>query len=182
VLLSRSLAQHRGKKCPYCGVGFVIWPPNHPHAPSRDHIRPQWDGGVLKIVVCRRCNSDKGGLFLSQWLVNLRADNDPRVEHVEKVAANHPFMARPSGRTHPSEPRPDDGRRTDAEALLDQLRNGDVTPQEAMRKAVLEAARLKDLPCGMCKRTFPSVMALEQHARVKHGTARPKIADPTEKR
>jgi hypothetical protein len=91
-------------------------------SPTRDHVRPKWDGGTLKVNCCRKCNSDKGGLFLTEWLEILRANGDPRVVYVENVAAAHPVAARPSGRRRPSGEWVDDGRRTDAELILEELR------------------------------------------------------------
>jgi len=72
-----------GSPCPYCGE-----PMNTPdRAPSRDHIKPVHHGGSLedpanRVVVCRRCNQDKGSRSLRRFHKWLVRTGDPRAGHV----------------------------------------------------------------------------------------------------
>jgi 5-methylcytosine-specific restriction endonuclease McrA len=56
-------------------------------APSRDHIKPAHHGGSLedptyRVVVCRRCNQDKGSRSLRRFLRWLARAGDPRASRV----------------------------------------------------------------------------------------------------
>jgi hypothetical protein len=90
---------------------------------TRDHVKPMWAGGTLKVVCCRKCNNDKGGLFLEQWLEVLARDGDRRLEIVQRVAMAYPDLAKVDRRPRPL---PADRRtRTDAEIMLDKMRRGE---------------------------------------------------------
>lgn len=67
------LAQFLGDPCPCCAVTMHAdagW--NSPQAPSRDHRKPVARGGldVLEniIILCRRCNGEKGMLDVEEFL------------------------------------------------------------------------------------------------------------------
>jgi 5-methylcytosine-specific restriction endonuclease McrA len=57
--------------------------------PSRDHIMPKSGGHTLappnRLIVCGRCNEDKGRCSLAAFLAALEAEGDPRSEHVAAV-------------------------------------------------------------------------------------------------
>lgn len=81
-----------GTPCPYCGVTMTKargeWT-NHWTNATRDHIRPRRYKGNNRannrIIVCKRCNADKGDRFLSTWLHELRESGDPRADLVGQV-------------------------------------------------------------------------------------------------
>lgn len=124
--------------------------------PTRDHVRPVWGGGTFRIICCRKCNADKGQMFLSQWLTRLRKAGDPRARHVEAAAIRYAHLASPLSRAHPSDPVADDLRRTDAEIAF-----------ARMRGETGEGA----LPCVICAKVFLSDEARKQHFEAKHVTA-----------
>jgi len=73
-----------GTPCPYCGEVMDTGQ----RAPSRDHIRSYKRGGRLadpnnRVIVCQRCNSDKGHLSLEAFRNRLARAGDPRAVHVE---------------------------------------------------------------------------------------------------
>lgn len=104
-MMSRALAQHRGKPCPYCGERLDASSPINPRAPSREHVLPQskirMPGATIEkipgnvIIVCRRCNKDKGSRYLLKWLSLLRKAGDPRAKHVLAFVKTHPELAAP---------------------------------------------------------------------------------------
>lgn len=122
VANSTSLRKYNGRACPYCTRPMMRYPLEGSCSPTKDHVRPQWDGGTFKIVCCRRCNNDKAHHFLSEWIAELARLRDPRLEHVTKIAEKYPHLAKPRGRLRPS--CIEDGRLTDAERLLAELRSG----------------------------------------------------------
>ena len=77
------LIHHVGKPCPYCSCEMTAV---GRHQATRDHKHPRSKGGTLgkrnKIVVCARCNNDKGSLTLEKWLERLKTAGDPRAEKV----------------------------------------------------------------------------------------------------
>jgi hypothetical protein len=54
-------------------------------------VRPVIYGGSLtdanKLIVCERCDRDKGRLTLTAWAARLRAAGDPRLEIVTALRA-----------------------------------------------------------------------------------------------
>ena len=80
-----------GTACPYCGKIMKIpgrqygrnARSNHPDFPTRDHVIPKSRMPAMgKIIVCRRCNGDKGNMTLDEWIVVLVKAADPRFDHV----------------------------------------------------------------------------------------------------
>lgn len=64
----RTNPKRRG--CPYCGRLIV---PGHPElAPTRDHVLPRSKGGTALLIVCWRCNNDKGDTMPDVYLDRLR--------------------------------------------------------------------------------------------------------------
>src|SRR4051812_15940441 len=64
-----------GRPCPYCGVLMDLC---H-RRPTRDHVIPRNYGGEtsrrqrrLRLIVCARCNTDKGHRTVEKWLTLLR--------------------------------------------------------------------------------------------------------------
>jgi 5-methylcytosine-specific restriction endonuclease McrA len=57
--------------------------------PTKDHVHPKRLGGTLEngncLIVCTRCNDDKGGLTLHEFLERLKSQNDPRHDIVLTV-------------------------------------------------------------------------------------------------
>lgn len=111
---------YAGTPCPYCGAPLVPSKFTRPRSPTNDHIAPKWAYGTRTIVCCWQCNNDKAGLFLTEWIAELVAHNDPRVFFVRKVAANYPYLAVPNEMQRPSGAT--DDRMTDAQRLLAELR------------------------------------------------------------
>ena len=66
--------------CPYCGDGGEIAPT------SKDHIVPVSKGGGNRrsnlVMVCGRCNRDKGDYFLIEWLWRLERKSDRRAKFI----------------------------------------------------------------------------------------------------
>lgn len=81
-----------GKTCPYCAVIMRVYRSlqqkqrnDAPNFPTRDHVIPRSRmPGQGTIIVCRKCNGDKGDRTLPEWLVVLVEAGDPRVDHVKK--------------------------------------------------------------------------------------------------
>jgi 5-methylcytosine-specific restriction endonuclease McrA len=77
------LRAHIGSPCPYCGAPM--------EQPVSNHVRPMVYGGSLtdanKLVVCQRCDHDKGQLTLTAWAARLRAAGDPRLTIVTALRA-----------------------------------------------------------------------------------------------
>ena len=81
-----------GTPCPYCGVSMTKPSSKVLTAVTRDHVFPNHirkrtglplaKGVPVTVKVCARCNMDKGGRLLSEWLEILIAANDVRVQHV----------------------------------------------------------------------------------------------------
>lgn len=78
---------HVGKTCPYCGVTMTR-SLKHDTSATRDHIKPKyWGGNNLpsnRVIVCQKCNRDKGDRFITTWAHELRKKNDPRAALVAK--------------------------------------------------------------------------------------------------
>lgn len=92
-MFSKSILAAHGRECPYCGVVMLVKrprPTKRPEFPTRDHVIPKSImPGQPKIMVCTRCNNDKRADLLSQWLVRLRADNDPRAPRIQKFISKN---------------------------------------------------------------------------------------------
>ena len=93
MAFSKCLIAAHGSDCPYCGDTMAIPARkrgrprvSHPRFPTRDHINPKHAGGGDTVIVCRQCNSDKGGLTLNEWLKRLSASGDPRASFVSAFA------------------------------------------------------------------------------------------------
>lgn len=141
--------------CPYCGSAFVRRDPSSRRRPTKDHIKPHWDGGTFCIFVCWECNNDKGHMFLSQWIEVLRFRRDPRVPHVAAMMARYTPLAAPNGRHHPEAGAPP----SEGELFLAHLRNGTLDgPQDGDGK----------VGCEECKRRFTTIEGLHAHISAKH--------------
>jgi HNH endonuclease len=91
------LAQFLGDPCSCCGTVMhkdAGW--NGPQAPSRDHRKPVARGGldVMEniIILCRRCNGEKGMLDLDEFRAvraGLACDLSERM-NVERSIINNP--------------------------------------------------------------------------------------------
>lgn len=79
--------------CSYCERELTAEGPTQATA---DHLRPAWAGGRFKINACWRCNHEKAGLFLSDWLAILVKRKDPRALIVAKIVEAHPELSRPN--------------------------------------------------------------------------------------
>lgn len=74
-----------GRDCPYCGRMMSLKYGAHDRDfPTRDHIRARIAGGGKRVMVCRRCNLDKGALSLVEWQLRLRQNADPRQSYVAR--------------------------------------------------------------------------------------------------
>lgn len=93
------LAAH-GRPCPYCGTQMSVGHGrrkklNRPNSPSRDHLIPKsLMPAQGTIVVCRRCNSDKGQLLLDEWEERLRAIGDPRAPIIRDFMKRNAHLKR----------------------------------------------------------------------------------------
>ena len=78
----------RGKPCPYCGEAMT----RYSRRPSRDRIIPGRHGGTYApenvIIVCSKCNEDRGAWSLSAFAAALAAENDPRAPIVSALIQN----------------------------------------------------------------------------------------------
>jgi hypothetical protein len=175
------LERNRGKSCPYCAQPFVLIG-NRKRAPTRDHIRPRRFGGGPILVCCMKCNNDKGSLFLSEWIEQLRIVSDSRVSLVKAVAGQFPDLAR-----RPADLRvevaAENGKRmrrllaiqreaaARVEAAPDRMPGLERTPREKALAAC--GSRTPPwIPCAICRLYFPRAKALEDHTRMKHGVPR----------
>lgn len=80
-----------GRPCPYCGEEMTD---NGKRKATKEHKLPRSLGGTLtfenRLIVCRRCNSDKGNLTIETWYYRLWAGRDPRAEHVHRIMVTRP--------------------------------------------------------------------------------------------
>lgn len=77
----RRLATYVGRPCVYCDQVMMNHPGHPARRPTRDHVRPKSKGGNSSsnvVIVCRRCNQDKGSIILVRWMLRLYAEADPR--------------------------------------------------------------------------------------------------------
>ena len=79
--------------CTYCRTTLARPTSDSPFARTREHLKPKCDGGTLTVPCCRRCNNDKGDLYLNEWIAILREAGDKRAKHVENVALLYPVLA-----------------------------------------------------------------------------------------
>ncbi len=81
------LSRFDGKPCPYCGREMTR--NLRSRAPTRDHVRPKRAGGTFAngncLVVCVKCNGDKGDMMLREFVWWLHERNDPRAAIVAKI-------------------------------------------------------------------------------------------------
>jgi hypothetical protein len=74
-----------GKPCPYCRRIMRV-SARLEERPTRDHLipRPQRRVGEPSVIVmvCYRCNHNRGNLTLEQWLERLDSAGDDRALHV----------------------------------------------------------------------------------------------------
>lgn len=77
-----------GKPCPYCGVAMKH---RGERLATRDHKLARSNGGRLtaenRIIVCKKCNAEKGSYTLGEWHERLRQAGDPRAPLVWAVLA-----------------------------------------------------------------------------------------------
>lgn len=160
--------------CPYCGRALLKSVGSNCY-PTQDHVRPQWDGGTFKLWACIKCNSDKGGMFLEQWMVVLRIKNDSRLDHVAKIAERYPNMAKPGYRLSPSASARAD---TDAKRLMAELlERGEFRCEKCSRifpdMPSFEGHRAKKMACSVCCQSCKSATGLAMHMRAKHAVHGP---------
>lgn len=101
--MKKKKARNRGT-CPYCGVRMQAHyvPAGVGFAPGRvfptvDHFYPKGrcrnpDVYHNKVIVCRQCNGDKGGMLPQDWLAVLRRRNDPRADKFAAVLEEKLFV------------------------------------------------------------------------------------------
>lgn len=84
--LSHCILIAHGKPCPYCGQIMRVRskkPTRYPDFPTRDHVVPHSVmPGMGTLMVCSKCNNDKGDLFLDEWAEHLEKIDDPRAKRV----------------------------------------------------------------------------------------------------
>ena len=72
-----------GHACPFCSEAMQLGAPSEP---TFEHLQPTSRGGAFRgrnrIVVCARCNADKGDLTLAEFRRVLVQVRDPRAEQV----------------------------------------------------------------------------------------------------
>jgi hypothetical protein len=93
--------------CPYCGRVMNFCLPSR--VPTRDHVIPSIartrkkfpkSVPIYVLVCCAKCNREKGGWFLDEWVEKLKAENDVlRVEHVTAIVKRYPFLTKTHFRT-----------------------------------------------------------------------------------
>ena len=76
-----------GKPCPYCGGRMLGKNPRRADCPTRDHVNPRANGGGATLIVCQRCNQDKGAMALADWSAWLVLVGDERAKHVAPLVA-----------------------------------------------------------------------------------------------
>lgn len=73
--------------CPYCRKQMLVLVRRL--APTRDHVHPKSRGGSDGpeniLVVCSKCNNDKGNLTLAEFAGTLEWRCDPRERYVRQV-------------------------------------------------------------------------------------------------
>ena len=87
---SHRLLAHHGRPCPYCNEQMIIRlkgrrKASDPHFPTRDHVVPKaLMPSMGTLIVCRKCNNDKGAHMLSAWAELLSRRGDPRAPIVKE--------------------------------------------------------------------------------------------------
>jgi hypothetical protein len=78
------LTHYRGESCPWCTVTMSTASPRT--SPTREHLVPRVRGGHVgpTVIVCSKCNNDKGDVHLDGWLGLLRARDDRRAYFLAK--------------------------------------------------------------------------------------------------
>jgi hypothetical protein len=104
------VATWAGKPCPYCrvtmtspriykGNGAAYFEPgmrNRKDSATKDHVIPRsrlWGLAHRILVVCARCNNDKGNETLEEWLATLIARKDIRALHVRNLLDDPAILA-----------------------------------------------------------------------------------------
>ena len=96
--LKEYLLEKYGHTCQYCGGAsgdpVLEW----------EHMISKHNGGTDKVsnaaLACSKCNEDKGGLNLDQWLEVLKANPKPstldqaRIKHITNFLDGHPLVAK----------------------------------------------------------------------------------------
>lgn len=77
--------------CPYCAKIMDGRRPTHATFPTADHVIPQSLGGTRTILVCRRCNMDKGDKPIQVWQALLDRRKDPRAWTVSAFICANPW-------------------------------------------------------------------------------------------
>lgn len=89
---SHVILAHHGRHCPFCGIVMRV-PAKHqgratanrPDFPTRDHLIPRVVmPGQGTIIICQKCNADKGRRLVDEWHALLSERGDPRAETVAK--------------------------------------------------------------------------------------------------
>lgn len=79
---------HHGRACPYCGVIMQVKgrrASTKPRFPTRDHVIPKSVMPAMgTVIVCRKCNLDKGNRTVMEWYLHLQAIADPRSSFVSR--------------------------------------------------------------------------------------------------
>lgn len=72
----QTFRKYHNKPCPYCrrtmivpGYGVIV--DETSSFPTRDHVIPKSKGGRAVIVVCSKCNGDKGDMDPDQYVETL---------------------------------------------------------------------------------------------------------------
>jgi 5-methylcytosine-specific restriction endonuclease McrA len=81
--------------CPYCRRIMDGRRPLHATYPTKDHVIPQARGGERTVLVCRRCNMDKGSSPIQGWLALLERRRDPRALFVAGFIKANPWAIVP---------------------------------------------------------------------------------------
>lgn len=90
VNTQRPVDEAVGKPCPYCDrIMSDRGLPSDRRFPTREHLLSRSRGGRLspenRLIVCARCNEDKGDRTLAEWaafLISLKEQDWPRLERV----------------------------------------------------------------------------------------------------
>ena len=94
---TKRLLMMEGKRCPYCNEMMTFQGDKHRNLrwPTRDHVIPNTlFCNTDTVIVCLKCNYDKGQFTLPFWEAKLRRENDPRAEIVKKFMDDHPESRR----------------------------------------------------------------------------------------
>lgn len=154
--------------CPYCGKLMDGRRPLHATYPTADHVFPQSLGGVRTVLVCRRCNMDKGATPIQVWQALLDRRKDPRAWLVSAFICANPWAIVPVLMEDPPPPRlPDDPAGYPA-PRADKV----VIPEGAIVNVAPFTRSKKRWRCTGCERRFRMYASASQHWRDAHPTGK----------